>query len=463
MVGIVSSGIGSGLDIQGLVQQLVAAEGEATSQRLVVRETGLQAQLSAFGSLRSALDGLKTAAQGLQDAESVAARAATSADEEAVTVGVDSDAVPGTYGVEVVRTATNERLISGVFADAGNAVGTGTLTLSVGGEAFSVSIEDPDNSLASIRDAINAAADNTGVQASIINADNGAYLVLAGARTGNTESITVTTSGGDGGLAALTYDAALPGSSLTRSQQALDAQARVNGLDVFSATNTFDGVVDGLTFTALQTTGGSAVNVTVTNDTETVKAAVNTFVGAYNNFVGVTDGLAAFDADTGTAGTLQGDSTLRSAVNALRSELSVPTGTSASALDTLVEIGISLDETGRLTIDDTTLDSVLDQNFAAIETLFNADDGYAARIVAAIDTFTGDDGLIDTRTEGIDTSIESINEQNIALNERLVALEARLLRQFNGLDSLLAQLNTTSSFLATQLAAIPTPGRSNSN
>jgi len=463
MVGIVSSGIGPGLDIQGLVQQLVAAEGQATSQRLLVRETRFQGELSALGSLRAALDEFKTAAERLSEAEITAARSATSSDEESVRVTTDTDAVPGEYEIEIVRPPTSARLTSEVFASQSAAIGTGTLTLTTGGESFSVEIDGENNTLAAIRDAINNSEDNTGIEASIINAASGSVIVFSGSETGSDAAVSISQSGGDGGLAALTFDPAAGSNPLTLSQEALDAQARVNTLDVFSATNTFDSVIDGVTFTARAATEGETVRVSVTNDTDAVKGALSTFTVAYNSFVDTVNQLAAFNPDTNEAGPLQGDATLRSVTNLLRTELSENTASAAASLDTLTEIGISLDENGKLNIDDARLDTILADNFRAVQNLFSADDGYVSRLTGVIDSFTGSDGILETRTDGIQSSIDGIALQNEALNQRLVNLEARLLRQFNGLDSLLAQLNNTSNFLAAQLSNLPTPGGNNAS
>ena len=104
------------------------------------------------------------------------------------------------------------------------------------------------------------------------------------------------------------------------------------------------------------------------------------------------------------------------------------------------------------------MDTILADNFRAVQNLFSADDGYVSRLTGVIDSFTGSDGVLETRTDGIQSSIDGIALQNEALNQRLVNLEARLLRQFNGLDSLLAQLNSPSNFLAAQLSNLPTPG-----
>lgn len=461
MVGIISSGIGSGLDIQGLVQQLVEAEASLPSQRFAIREAQFQSRLSAYGSLRSALDTFKNSLTRLNEAETLSAKTIATSNEEAATVTVDETAVPAIYTVDIVRQASFARLTSGAFANADATIGTGTLTLSLGSDSFDVAIDAENNSLAGIRDAINNATDNTGVQATIINADDGSYLVFSGASTGAENAVTITQQGGDGGLSAITYDPDNSITNLTLSQAADDALATVNGFNVQSATNEFSGVIDGVTFNALEETAGETFTITVANDTSGVESAVKRFVVDYNALVTTAGNLASFDADTNIAGPLQGDSVLRSLTSQLRQELSEATSGAEALFDTLNEIGVSGDENGKLVVDDEQLASIVSTEFSAISRVFSGETGYASRLTAIIDEFTETDGILSARTEGLESSIESINQQRERLNSRLVALEARLTRQFNGLDSLLGQLNTTSSFLSAQLANVPVPSSGN--
>lgn len=461
MVGIVSSGIGSGLDIQGLVQQLVAAEGQPVEQRLALREIQFQGRLSAYGSLTSALDTFKSSLETLTKPETISARTIKSSNEDAVALTVDETAVAATYEVDILNEATVQRLTSGGFASTNATLGTGTLTLSIGSDSFDVEIDAAVSTLSGIRDAINAADENTGIQATIINADDGSYLVLSGTKTGEDNTITVTQADGDGGLSVLEYDPANEVNGLSETQPAQNAAAIVNDFNVFSETNDFDAVIDGVSFSILEATEGETFTITVENDTSGVKSALDRLVSGYNAFVDTATNLAAFDPDTKIAGALQGDSALRGVTSQLRQELSAATDGANSLFDTLNEIGITVDEDGKLEIDNDKLGSILENDFRDVESLFAGETGYTARLTTIIDNYTGTGGIIKSRTEGIESSIEGITGQRESLALRLEVLEARLFRQFNGLDSLLGQLNTTSSFLSAQLANLPTPGRNN--
>jgi flagellar hook-associated protein 2 len=173
---IAALGIGSGLDLNALVDQLVAAERKPREDRLNRREAEIEARLSAFGSIRGGLSALETALGKLASIQQ--GRTATSSDSTRMGVSARADSVPGNYSIQVNQLATAQTLASAGFDDADGPVGTGTLTLRVGDRlAVDVVIDEGNNSLRGIRDAINRA--DAGVQASIVNDGSGARLVLS--------------------------------------------------------------------------------------------------------------------------------------------------------------------------------------------------------------------------------------------------------------------------------------------
>ncbi|WP_405228945.1 flagellar filament capping protein FliD [Lentisalinibacter sediminis] len=459
MASITSTGIGSGLDVGGIVEQLVAAEGQPAQQRFARQEARAQSELSAYGTLKSALSDFRDQLDGMKSLNSLLTRKASSGNEELFAVVPDETAIPASYSVEVVQLAQAAKLTSGAFADSDAVVGTGTLTIGVGALSFDVEITEENNTLAGIRDAINAAVDNAGVSATIVNADAGSYLILSGTKTGASREVSVSQAAGDGGLAALTYDAAAGTGSLTQSQAAQDAQVRIDGFDVYSETNTVTGAIDGVSIDLLGAAPGETNDAVIEYDVAAVRSTITDFVESYNELVDTVGSLTSYNQETQQGGPLLGDATLRGLEAQLRREFSTPAGNSQSPFGTLAEIGVSLQIDGKLAVDDTRLDEALGTNFQDVGRLFAAEDGFAVRLFDRVDRALSDDGAIETRTEGLNNRIERIEEQRESLNRRLEALETRLLRQFNALDSLVSQLNNTSSFLAQQLANLPTPGK----
>ncbi len=455
MASIVSTGIGSGLDIAGIVQSLVAAEGQPVETRIGLQEARAQAKLSAFGSLKSALSDLRDKLEIMKSADKFLVRKATSSDENVFTASADTNALPASYSLEVVQLAQAQKLTSGAFADSDTVVGTGTLTVDVAGTSMDLVIDGTNNTLAGIRDAINDSTDNPGVSATIVNADSGSYLILTADSTGATNTITVTQAGGDGGLAALEYDPPNGLNSLTETLAAQDAQVRIDGFDVMSASNTISGAIDGVTITVTEDSGGSSEQLTVENDETAARALVGDFVESYNALITTLDSLTDYDAESELAAPLLGDATIRGIRDQIRRELSTAVSDIDADFSTLTDVGIETQLDGTLTIDDDALSAVLADDFVKFGQLFSTTDGFGVRLFDLADGFLDSDGIIETRTKGLETQIDGLADERESLNERLASLETRLLRQFNALDSLLAQLSSTSNFLAQQLNNLP--------
>ena len=423
--------------------------------RIGQQEARAQSKLSAFGSLKSALADFRDKLEIMQDQEKFLARKATSSNEDVFTVSAATNALPASYSLEVVQLAQAQKLTSGAFADSDAVVGTGTLTIGVGVVTADIEITAENNTLAGIRDAINGAADNPGIAASIVNADSGSYLILTSEETGAAQTMTITQTGGDGGLAALEYDPANGLASLTESIAAQDAMIRIDGFDVMSDTNTFDGAVQGVSISVIAATGGATEQLRVENDPDEVKDLVSDFVESYNALIELFDNITAYDAENEIGAPLLGDSTVRGIRDQIRRQLSEAVDGLEAPFSTLAEVGVEIQLDGKLEIDDTKLSTILNDDFVKFGQLFSNEDGFATRLYDLAEGYLTTGGIIETRTKGLETTIESLDDERVALGERLSALETRLLRQFNALDSLLAQLTSTSNFLTQQLGNLP--------
>lgn len=456
---ITVSGIGSGIDIESLVSQLVAAEGQPTSVRLAQKEAGFQADLSALGTLKSVLSSLQDTVSALQDPDDFLKRSATSSNDELFAAAASSSAVAGKYDVEVSQLAQAARIRSNDFTSETEIIGTGTLDISLGSDSFSLTIDSGNQTLAGIRDAINAAEDNPGITASIINVDSGTRLILSSDKIGASNAITVTA----------TDDAPLDGFDLTRLetanlttiQPAQDAIVFVDSQQVTRDSNSFSDVITGVTFTLLEADVGTTETLTIGLDNASITNKVNDFVKAYNSVSETINQLSAFDAETGIAGTLQGDAGLRNLQSQLRQALSDP----ISGLDvsTLAAIGVTTDENGELSVDTEDLNAVISNDFTAVSKLFTNEDGIANKFDNLLDRYVGTTGILDSRTEGIESQIDGIGDDRERLESRLVVIEARLRSQFIALDAFVSQFQSIGNFLTQQLASLPEPNSINRN
>lgn len=459
---ITAAGIGSGLDIESLVSQLVAAEGQPAINRLDSQEAKLQANLSAFGSLKSALSNFQTAVQSLQTDSSFQGRKAASSNTELFTASASTQATQGQYDIEIEQLAQAAKLTSnsGDFAETSDVVGTGTLTINFGSESFSLTIDESNNTLAGIRSAINNAEDNPGVTATIVSSDNGPRLVLSSDNLGSSNAITTVATDNDAGdgndLARLN---ALENN--VNSEAAKDAVIYVDGQKVTRNSNSFSDVIDGVTLSLAKAEVGTVEKLTISRDESATKTKINSFIKAYNALATTTGQLSSYNADTGAAGQLLGDSTLRSVQSQIRQAI---TG-SVAGLDfgTLAEIGITTDENNNLVLDEEKLDQVLAADYASVSGLFSSETGVANKLNTILDGFVGTEGLLSTRTDGIESSIGRIDDQREQLAVRLESVEARYRAQFSAMDILVGQLQGIGDFLSQQLASLPAPNSINSN
>ena len=463
---ITAGGVGSGIDINGLVAQLVLAEAEPTVARFDRKEANYQAELSAFGLLKGALSEFRTTLSGLKSASAFQASAATSADADVFTATASPDAVPGQYSVEVVRLAESHKLVSKGLLSVDTEVGTGVLSISTGGNFFEVTIDDSNKTLAGVRDAINAAAGNTSVAATIVNVDDKdgntvSKLVLAASGTGSSSEITVATLDDDlnhidgNGLSQLAHDPKGSGAAnLSEIRPAIDAQIKVDGQTVTRSSNTISDAIDGVTIELVSAAPGQAAALTIAVDQSKAVEAVNGFVESFNSLVGTLRDVASFNPETGVATALFGDSTVRTISSGLRRELAAEITSVTANFSTLAEIGITTDRNGRLSVDSAALDRALETNLDAVADLFAADDGYASRLDVVLEGLVSSSGIIDARTEGLNARIDDIATQRVALDRRLDALEQRLLSQFTAMDALVGQLRATSDFLTQQLGVL---------
>lgn len=452
MASLSSPGIGSGLDVSGLVNQLVAAERQPATLRLARREAGYQAQLSAFGTLRSALQAFKDAYAALGEADRFAARGVSIGEPATFTATAESTAALAGYDIEVLQLAQTQKLASAPFSGADVAVGTGSLDITAGADTFSVTLENG-ATLADLAAAINAAEDNPGVRAGLITGAEGTRLVLTAAGSGATQALAVAARDDAGTLAGFVWEADPEGvRNLNEQQAARDGQLRIDGILIESAGNTFDGAIAGVSITALAARPGETTALTVRRDTDGAVADVERFVKAYNKLVQTLGELTRFDPEGEARGPLLGDATARGLESRLRGIIGGENG--EGPLRLLSQIGISAATEGTLSLDRDALVEQLEADPAALTALLG-ENGLGGRLDGFVAGYLGSDGLLTARTEGLDASIAALDAQRARLDERTSALESRLLREFQALDSLLSQLNSTSAFLTQQLANLP--------
>ena len=461
------TGIGSGLDINSIVQASVSAQIEPKRSLLSERESDIDAKISALGKLKSSLSDFQSAVGDLKDASDFQTRSATSGNEDVFTASASTSAASGSYDIEVSNLASAQKLKSGAFADSTSTVGSGTLDIQMGGSSFSVDVAAGSDSLADVRDAINDAADNPGVSATIVNVDDGAggtesRLLLTSGETGTANELTVTATDDDGnntdgaGLSQLVFDPNGSGvTNMTEQQAAQDAQINIDGMAVTSSTNTITNAIDGVEIDLASADPGTTYALDVSVDEEAITESVQSFVDAYNSLKGTLDDLGSYNAESDDAGPLVGDATLRSVYSEIRQAIGEPVAGAPADKSTLGLLGIETDEYGKMSIDNTALNDTLENDLDALSEVFAGADGIATRLDSRLDGYLQSGGIFESRTDGLQQNLDRISDDQAALDRREVALEERLYEQFNAMDRMVAQLNSTKSSLGQALAGLP--------
>ncbi len=476
-----SPGIGSGLDVSGIISKLMEVEQRPLTQ-LNTKEAKQQAQLSAFGSLKSALSSFQDSVKALAKPSLFNGFKATLADTTLATVSTSSSAVAGTHQIEVQSLAQAQKIKSETFATTDTVIGSGSLTIEFGTYsegiftanaekiAKTITIDPAKSTLADIRNTINEA--NAGVTASIVNDGSGNRLVISSKDSGLANALKISVNDTDGnhtdnaGLSKLAFDASADGvGNMTETVAAQNAVMVVDGIKVEKSSNTISDALEGVTFNLLKANPDTSTTLTIEKDKSSTEAAVKALVTTYNELEKTIGNLSRYDAANKQAAVLTGDSTVRMIQSRVRALLN-GSQSAAGGISSLSELGISFQKDGTLALDNSKLSAVLDdpdKNIAAFFTTQAGDgvtsvEGFASRLSELIDGMTRSDGLINSRMDGINSMIKGIGKQRDALGHRLEEVEKRLRAQFTALDTMIASMTQTSNYLQQQLANLPKIG-----
>ena len=494
-----SIGVGSGLPLDTLLSQLRTAE-NAPLAALQTRATKEQQRFSAYGTLKSALDAVSSAAEALGKSETFhGVKASVTGDTFTATTKAGSGAIPGNHSILVENLAQAQVLASGgVEADGdvagdkrailGDVAGKVKISFTVGselnadgeiagGEKMYVEI-DANSSLRDIAQAVNANKDLK-FSASIMNDGTSHRLVISSDLTGSENTISkIAVSGGEGfdadgdlkpltdvlGLDAPAFDddgnPDIDQSRMSQTVVGKDATLKINGITVTSQSNTVEDAVEGVTINLSKAAaaGASPDSLRVTRDDSVTTTAVNNFVNAYNALQSTIKSLTSYDVDAQQGAALTGDSLARSAQSRVRDAI---TGLAVNGV-TLSSIGITTDHTsGNLKVDSTKLNDAITNNRAGVEQLFTGDKGLSTRVATSVEVFTKSDGLIKSSQDGITRTLKLLEGQYEQMEARIDQKMETYRMQFVQLDTYMAQMSGISSYLSSQLSMLENLSSSN--
>ncbi|HVP35083.1 MAG TPA: flagellar filament capping protein FliD [Steroidobacteraceae bacterium] len=451
---------GSVINVSSLVSQLVAAT-EAPQQTLLSNQTQqVTAQISALAQLKGALSSFQSALGALDTPSSFQLETARSSAPAVFSATAGNGAPAGTYNVSVTALATAQQLLSSPVTS-GSSLGTGTLQLSLGSSSFSVTVDSSDNTLQGLAAAINSAAGNPGIAATVLQGASGDYLLLSSSQTGAANTIQVAETDGGTGLAALTYGAGNT-ANYTQEAAAQDAAFSISGVSFTSPSNTVSNAMSGVTLNLLgvsPTSGtppaATAGTLSIANDTSTIATNIQSFVTAYNSLQSTLVQLGGYNSSTNTAGTMMGDAGLEGIQNQVQQALYSIVNTGSSTYNTLASIGITTNRDGSLSVNGATLSAALSSNFSAVSQLFSSSSGVAANINTDIQSALGPNGSLTAEGNTLAAEENSLTNQSNQLQTQMAALQASLTQQYSALNALLSSLQSTSAYLSQQFATLP--------
>jgi flagellar hook-associated protein 2 len=477
---ISSPGVGSGLDINSIVTQLVEVEKQPL-KTLQTKAAKLETQLSAFATVKSQLASLGDAASDLLSTDTWGAKTFSSSDTAAVTGTASSSSIASSFSMSVTQLASSQSARTAAMTSTDTVGAAGTLSISIGvwssgaftasldsdedgtvDDAISISISSTDT-LSTVASTINAA--DAGVTAVVVTSGTQQRLLIRSSDTGEDYGFEIKAydgnsaeiTDGNTGVGKFSYIAAASGTSgLTQTQAAQDASISVEGITITSSSNTVSDAVPGVTLKLLSTTS-SDVQVTVGNDTDTIKTKLTAFQDAYNTLVSNLKTLTKYDATTKKAGDLQGDGTAVTLLSVLNSMVSATGPSASTTFSYLSDVGIQVQSSGLLSTSSSTLTTAFD-SLDDLKTFFynyggtTATNGLARRFRDFVWDANGVEGTLSLKKTALSEAITRNESSQDKFNLRIAEVQKRLYKQYGGLDSRMGGLNGLSSFVSAQVA-----------
>ncbi|WP_081300175.1 flagellar filament capping protein FliD [Gilliamella sp. Choc5-1] len=462
-------GIGSGIDLGEILNQLEAAE-KTRLVPITTQQKAINAKISGFGKLKSALTTFNSATAKLQKKELFQSRT-TTGNNDYFSVKVNSKAALGNYAVTVDQLATSHGVATSAINDKATQLGndneTRTITIEqANGDKLNVTLSKDETSLEAIANAINNAqfVDENGktssstMNAAVVRSGDGSYqLSITSKETGESQSITAISSDDEKLNEVIGFDINQPNNShMTEVSKAQDAKFSFNGIAITSGSNTVKDVVAGVDIT-LKATTTTSQNLAITADDEKAEEAIKEWVEAFNQLQSTISTLTQFTAEeknskelNSSNGPLVGDATLRNIDQSIRSIFSKG---QSGEFSVLAQIGINMDKNGTLTINENALKKALSENSDAVATLFTGDGkntGIANEVFAKVSGFIDSDGMIDSATNGLNATLKSLDKRHEQVSNSIEQTIERYRVQFTKLDILINELDSMSNYLTTQ-------------
>jgi flagellar hook-associated protein 2 len=451
---ITSAGAGSQLDLESVIAASVAAKKAQLQQPIIKKQNSTQIAISGIGQLKSSLTTFTDILDTLSKPGAFNKRAINitqDKDNPVMKVESKSGGSNGQYNVTVKKLATTSRQ-EGLFDSSTTALISqdGQLTFKAGDKEFKVDVKAGDT-LQDIRKSINSNSDNFGLSANIVNtADGKAKLIIDSGVSGDGKGLTITGNTSELGM----FSIGEPGSVMSQTQAASSAEILIDGYEIKSDTNVFDDSIQDLKLTVLRvsdedSSGGFKSNkVDISTDKSSIEDMVKQFIDGYNALQDKMDALGKRNSIVGgvrqdDGGALAGDASTRTISSFMANTITGNTG-SSTTYSSIFEIGIKMDNKGKLSLDKDKFGQAVDKNFDQVVALFGGDDGLAGTLNKGLKEYTKSGGMLAERTDTLNADLRSLNQKQATSNAQLAKYEASLRAQYGSLDVLLAKMNNSA-------------------
>lgn len=421
----------SSIDPQTLAQQLATYDIMSLQNQLKTKTSTMNSQKKALDALKTALGDFRTAMSGLNgDSAGMLKNSVTMNREGIANITANSNALKGTYNIEVTQLASAHQIGFDGMTDESIKNATGTMDIELGGKTISVNLDDME-SLSDLTKAINGDKDNPGVTASLIRTDGSVTLMLSSDESGAKNTISV---GGTGGFNMADAQVISPAS---------DSEIKMGDMTFTNSSNTLDKLIDGVTIelTSLTETG-KPLTVSVNTDNAGTKEQLQTFVDAYNTLQDTLTKLTkSGNGDDETRGAFAGDTTMSSLDRELNDVMRQVFGGKRMS-----DFGITADKDGKLEIDSKKLDAAIKADPQTLNDLFNGKEGMLSKMDKSLDRYlNATNGLLKGRQDVLDRQQSDIDTKTDAMNARYESSYNRYLKQFTQLQKAMSQMNNTMS------------------
>ena len=451
-------GVGSGLDVFKLAQDLTDVEKVPKQKSIDGDIAATEASISGYGLVANQVGLLKTAFEKLNDADELSTSTGTSSDTTAISLtSVIGSADTGAYDIAVSQLAQDQRMISDEYAATTSTLGASSFNISIvvgntSTTTTAVTVTDP--TPAGVVSAINAAS--TGVTATIV--DTGItgtnYRIILSGPTGSEGAFTVSS----------TPDLGF-GDSGNTLQAAQNSVINFDGLTVTRSGNEISDVIEGVTMSLTETTS-SAVRLNIVSDKTTLKTNLQNVVTAYNALNTLFTELTAQATEDDIAGGLSDDTSLvRYLQSQIRTAIFADSSTTSGGVSALRDLGVSLDKTGSLTLNETTYDTILAASYDDVVMMLSANTsdqnlygtaskGLSQDIATILEGFSDSTGVLTLRASNAEDSLQDSKDELVELEARMEGVYQRYITQFSAMESLMATMDTTKEYLEGQLESI---------